>query len=354
YDTNSNVEYRSLKLSEKYKISHVVATSEYDLIRAASIRDELSLPGQNVESALAFRDKIIMKGIAQQEVMVPKYAKIKSIIDIYKFIKENGYPIVIKPIDGAGSVDTSIIKDENNLVEYLSNGIKKGFEIEEFIEGDMYTIDGLYLNGTLEFYWMGYYVNDCLSFNEGKQASNVQINNNHPLYSRLEKFIFTLVNIMPFPNTTTFHCEVFHTIRNDLILCEIASRTGGGGINELSKKYANINLNHLWVKGQCDLIENSDLKINIIKNKIFGWVQIPPTEGVLEYIPTQDDIPFNWVEDYKIKALKGSKFGKASKSSHKVAVVVVSGNTIEETKLRMDKITEWVSSKCVWSKVKGE
>lgn len=348
YDSNSNVEYQALKLSEKYNITNVIATSEYDLIRAAAIREQLNLPGQNFKSAIAFRDKIIMKSIAKDYVLVPKNERITSIIDILNFIKDNGYPFVIKPVDGAGSIETYIIKSEDQLQKFLSKGIRVGYEIEEYIDGDMYTIDGLYLNGILELFWCGMYVNDCLSFQEGKQASNVQIDENHILYARLESFIKKLVKGMPFPRTTTFHCEVFHTRKNELFLCEIASRTGGGGINELGQCYANINLNHVWVKGQCNLISFKELGVKIENKKLFGWLQIPPKNGVLEYIPREDSIPFSWIENYTIKAVEGTSFNSASKSSHKIAIAVVSGDSLEEIKHRMSLFTDWIIEKCIW------
>lgn len=54
---------------------------------------------------------------------------------------------VIKPKSGYGSVSTSIISSEEELVSFLSTAkwqldAPQGMDIEKFVEGPMYHIDG--------------------------------------------------------------------------------------------------------------------------------------------------------------------------------------------------------------------
>lgn len=348
YDDSMYLEYRALELNKIYNFKYIVATTEYDLIRAARLREKLNLPGQNLKSAFAFRDKCIMKDIIGKVLKVPEYRRINNVLDVYEFIEEHGFPVVIKPVDGAGSLNTFIIRNLEELKNLLINGHLEGFEIEEFIKGDMYTIDGFYLDHQLLISWSGYYTNDCLSFKEGKQASNVQIGTKHPLNNRFKAFIQKIVDVMPMPRTTPFHCEVFHTEDDELILCEIASRTGGGGTNELSRVYSKIDLNHAWVKSQCGLLNKDNFNYKLDNQKIYGYVQIPPLKGTLRYLPEKNSIPFTWVEDYKVVAKSGMRFNSPSKSSHKIAIAVVSGTKQEETEKRMELITNWVAENTIW------
>ncbi|WP_214483797.1 ATP-grasp domain-containing protein [Bacillus sp. SM2101] len=343
FDNNAQVEFRAIELSKSYNFSSIVVTSEYDINRTARLREKLGVQGQGIRSASAFRDKIIMKEYAQAVVEVPNFRRIKTPFDIYDFLSDYGFPIVIKPIDGSGSINTYILKDQNELNIFLENGKFQGFEIEEYIQGDMYTVDGLYQDGEVLFSWPGRYVNDCLSFHDGKQASNVQLAESNPLYNRLQQFIQELITSMPMPKVTPFHAEVFHTSDNRLVLCEIASRTGGGCMNELAQFKFGVNLNHAWVQGQCGLVS----ELNLVRNdKIFGFVQIPPRKGKLLSIPKE--VPFHWVVNYQIRAEIGMINDSINNSADKIAVSVVEGKTEEEVVARMDLITKWVEDNCIW------
>lgn len=50
-----------------------------------------------------------------------------------------GYPLIVKPLDGRGSVGVQKIHDREELAFALQRG--KGLLVQEFIEGDEYTID---------------------------------------------------------------------------------------------------------------------------------------------------------------------------------------------------------------------
>ena len=54
----------------------LISTTEADVIRCARVRDRLGLPGQSLESAIAFRDKLQMKTlIGQAGVSVASMAR---------------------------------------------------------------------------------------------------------------------------------------------------------------------------------------------------------------------------------------------------------------------------------------
>ena len=93
-----------LELSRQVYADHpfesVFSRWEFDLVRAARIRQEFDLIGQVEESAIAFRDKKIMKDfVANSQVQVPEYSGIESPADVESFVAANGFPIVIKPRD---------------------------------------------------------------------------------------------------------------------------------------------------------------------------------------------------------------------------------------------------------------
>jgi hypothetical protein len=107
-----------------FKFGKIIAPAECDLIRAARARDYFNISGQSCHSALAFRDKILMKKILEEKGMkVPKHRKIESVFDILEFGKEHGYPLIIKPTRGYGANRTEKIQSSED-VEGLA---EKGF-----------------------------------------------------------------------------------------------------------------------------------------------------------------------------------------------------------------------------------
>lgn len=345
YSDNPVVEWRAYEISEKYNVNYVITSNEFDVQRAARIREKLGIKGQDLVSANAFRDKVIMKEFASKGVMVPKNSRIEGVSDIFNFIKENGYPVIIKPVAGAGSRGVFIISSQDEMVGFLEKDYQEGYEIEQLIKGQIYTIDGYYHKGKIILNWCGRYINDCLSFREGKQSSNIQLQIDNPLIPRLEEFIQNLINTMPMPETTPFHCEVFHDENDNLVLCEIASRVGGAGIKDVGFLHSNFNVLHNWIKAQCGLIQIEN-EILTFSEKLYGWLQIPSRNGKILKVPKE--IPFNWVKLYKLKVYEGQICRAASTSSLKIAVLVIEGTTEEELIGRMETLTDWYESQCIW------
>lgn len=79
----------------------------------AEVREALGLPGLRLEAAARFRDKGLMKQ-ALRDAGLPcaRYARLHSEADARRFIAEVGYPIVVKPPDGAGCKGTYQVTDE--------------------------------------------------------------------------------------------------------------------------------------------------------------------------------------------------------------------------------------------------
>jgi ATP-grasp domain len=344
-----NIEYNALKLSKEYDIKAVIATHEFDLIPAARIREKLGIKGQKVRSAEAFRDKIIMKDYAGEVMKVPAAKRINSGFDIYDFVERFGFPCVLKPISGAGSERTFVIKNfkELDLIIKVNNLVD--FEIEEFIDGSMYIVDGFILDGELNVAWASKYINGCLSFQEGKQTSFIQLVPENEISKKLIKATKLLIGGMPLPEVSPIHAEFIVTNKNDIYLCEIASRTGGGGIGELSELLIRRHITNEWVVGQ-SLKRLKGMKI--VNSDLHAGVLIPPKIGRLIHVPM--DKPFHWIKHYKVTATIGMEYQASWSSSFSIINVLISGNSEEELIERMDVFYRWVEDSCVWEENENE
>lgn len=340
---NWQVEYCALELVAGGAIERVIATSEYDILRAARIRACAALPGQTVESAKAFRDKVIMKDLARKRVQVPiPYRRLESAVDLFEFVDEVNLPIVIKPVDGAGSLRASVIHDRADLMSWLGEGSLQGFEVEPFIHGDMYIVDGLYCHGKIQLAWSSRYVSDCLSHTRGEGVSVAQIGDNNPIHTRLMKFCEELFLALPMPETTTFHTEVFLTPGDELVLCEVASRTGGGAIRRLGELTFGVDLHMLWIRSQAGMDISAQIEATRQNSVMYGFAQIPPIKSEIAKLPNQ--IPFDFVVEYIQELNPTLSDSGPLESSSKSATIIVRGESTEILERNLGHVVDWMRS----------
>ncbi|MGB5759011.1 MAG: hypothetical protein WBM50_19005, partial [Acidimicrobiales bacterium] len=88
-------------------VDRVECLWEPGVVLAAKLRTRLGLPGQSVEQAVAFRDKETMKQVLDRAgIRTPHHYRAGNRAEVWAAAERVGYPLVVKPIDGAGSADT--------------------------------------------------------------------------------------------------------------------------------------------------------------------------------------------------------------------------------------------------------
>ncbi|MFC7442275.1 ATP-grasp domain-containing protein [Laceyella putida] len=350
YDYNNAVEFAALQMAKHTPFRRVVATAERDILRAARIREHLGIEGQSWESAIAFRDKVKMKRLLKAaNVKVPPFAELESVIDLVLFIEEVGYPVVVKPIDGMGSRNTTILYNDEDTIAYLNEGLTPHLEVEKFIEGEMYHIDGVVLDGTIQLCWPSKYLNSCLAFQEGKYLGSYMLEPQNLLTARLQDYVTSVLRVLPTPQYTTFHAEVFHTPQDELILCEIACRTGGSRICEEYRQAFDIDLTKLAVQAQCGLTVTVPEQVRQKQGPKaqFGFIGIPPKQGVFLAGPNVDELP-DWVTEYRLLAEPGQYFDGPHTSVDYAVTILVRGDTEREVLARLEEVADLFERNSVW------
>lgn len=350
YDYNHAVEYVALQMAKQTPFRRVVSTAERDILRAARIREYLGIEGQSLESAIAFRDKVKMKRLLQAaNIKVPPFAELESVIDLVRFIEEIGYPVVVKPIDGMGSRHTTILHSDEDTLAYLTEGWAPQLEVEQFIEGEMYHIDGVVLDGVIQLCWPSKYLNNCLAFQEGKYLGSYMLEPQNPLTVRLQDYVRSVLRALPTPEHTTFHAEVFHTPQDELILCEIACRTGGSRVCEEYRQAFDLDLTQLAVQAQCGLPVQvpERVRLNQGPKSQFGFIGIPPKQGVFLSGPDVDELP-DWVTEYRLLAEPGRFYDGPHTSVDYTVTIVVKGDTEQEVLTRLEEVADWFERRSVW------
>ncbi|WP_066506635.1 ATP-grasp domain-containing protein [Abyssisolibacter fermentans] len=347
YTKDVYVEKRLIELNNKLNFRAIISLSESDILRAAKLREMLGIEGQSYFSAESFRNKILMKQIAQQyKIKTPEFQAIDSNKTIYRFVKEHGFPVVIKPIYGSGSENTFVIKDKKELELFISDSSLDydTLQIETFIDGEMYHVDGLVVNGTVKFSCVSKYHIGCLGFKDGKSTSSYILDENNPLAVRLNKQVLRLLEALPTPRNTSFHAELFHTIQDEIVLCEIASRTGGGKIDDVIHEVYGVNLSKLSVQCQAGL--NIEVDNQKKSDKLYGFILTPPRKA--RFVGIKAEVLFDWIVDFKLLAKEGNSYEEPKDSADFIATTILNGNTEEDIKNKLDKFNNWLQDNLIW------
>ena len=126
---------------------------------AAQIREALGVPGQGYEQALRFRNKDLMKqALAAGGVRVPHHAVARTAAEVWAAAEQVGYPLIIKPIAGAGSMDTFRCDDAAQVAAAIAQlGHIDTVDVEEFIDGEEFTYDTICAGGDIKYFHVGHY-----------------------------------------------------------------------------------------------------------------------------------------------------------------------------------------------------
>ncbi|MBL8755364.1 MAG: ATP-grasp domain-containing protein [Planctomycetes bacterium] len=127
------------RLAQKARVDRLEATVEAHVMAAAHVREQLKIYGTTSRTAWLCRDKPAMKETARAAgVPCAASARVQSVADAEAFAKANGYPLIMKPLDGAGASGTSKVTNDAELhaaCEALRVPSGRTVAIEEFLEG---------------------------------------------------------------------------------------------------------------------------------------------------------------------------------------------------------------------------
>ena len=126
---------------------------------AARVRHALGVPGLTPEQALPFRDKELMKRkLDAAGIRTPRHFGCANEASVRGAAERLGYPLIVKPIAGAGSADTYRVDDPADLERVIAKTRHVPVvSVEEFIDGREFTFDSICAGGRPLFYNIAWY-----------------------------------------------------------------------------------------------------------------------------------------------------------------------------------------------------
>ncbi len=132
--------------SFKYgKIDRLESNNEYWLRSDAKLRTDFNINGVKIKDVESFTSKSHMKDFyIKAGVPVARYKFLTNLEEDLKYIEDVlEYPVVVKPDVGVGAAATYRIKSKEDLIEFYKRGYNVPYIMEEYIEGDIISFDGI-------------------------------------------------------------------------------------------------------------------------------------------------------------------------------------------------------------------
>lgn len=312
----------TLAAAKKHQVSAIVtAATDKPLVMMARIAKELKLPFYSVETAQWSTDKYQMKQhFIEGGVPCAKGKLITSVDEADDLI----FPIIVKPRDNSGSRGVKLCRTKEELQSCMNEALQfshlDSVLVEEFIEGQEYSIESLHYDGKTE----------VIQFTEKKTTEfpyNVELGHKQPAnLSESQKdevrvIINKIAKTLHFENCPS-HTELKINDRGIFVI-ETSPRLGGDYITStLVPLSTGINMEDQLL----NIALGKPVDINTGRiNKASAVCFFCLPEGIIKSIDKKIEEVKNWqnVVDFDFKLKIGDKVNKITSSLDRYGQLII-------------------------------
>lgn len=261
-------------LMRSEKIDLVVALDDFDVEKAALVREHFRIPGMGQTTARYFRDKLAMRIQARDNgIPVPEFTSLFNDLAITHFLETTNAPWVVKPRSEASAAG---IKKVYNLDEAWQHIHSLGderhqFLIECFKPGDVFHIDALIKDSKVIFERCSQYLNTPFEVAHGGGIfRSITV-----AHGSLDEEALTMINQQVMQafgmRFSAAHTEVIKCKEDgNYYFLETASRVGGAHLAEMVEASSGINLWREWAKIETAVADNKPYSLPKVEKQYSG------------------------------------------------------------------------------------
>ncbi|MFE4397878.1 MULTISPECIES: hypothetical protein [Streptomycetaceae] len=331
-------------------------SDEEALVTVAALARVLDLPtAVAADIAPNFRDKWLQKrAVAAAGLDVGASQVIEDIHHLDPSALADFDKAVLKPIAGAGTRNTSVVRGLSELIdtcaEYRRRGVpQRTFVLEEFTPGEEWMADGVVFDGELRFLSVGTYAEPCLTAvdaNRVLQLERFDPTEDADAFALARPVVTEALRALGL-RRGVFHMELFR--RPDtggLVFGECAARTGGGLISEAVAFKFGVDLGEAAIR----CAEGIEPAIEpAVRPESVSTLFLANRPGVLVGYPSLEQIrALPGVEHVRLDLPYGFRTGDTVQDTTQgVGQVMLSGRTREEVRSRREFLTRWFDERLV-------
>jgi biotin carboxylase len=227
------------------KIDRLDSLNEYWLGTEARLRDDFNISGVRGDEIDFIRRKSRMKAkFGEASVPVARGQVVETIDDARCLIRETGYPVIAKPDDGVGAIATYRLENNNDLENFFKNKPHDDFIMEEFIDGTIYSFDGLAdRNGNPVFHTAHTFSQGIMeTVNEARHIYYYSLRDIPAMLEKIGRECLSAFNV----RERFFHLEFFQTAPDQYVALEVNMRPPGGFTTDMFNYACDIDIYRIW------------------------------------------------------------------------------------------------------------
>lgn len=338
-----------LALARELQIDGILAyATDVAAATAAYVSEAMGFPTSPYKSVDILTNKDKFRAFLEENgFCTPRARGYSSVEEAKKDLENFKFPVMVKPVDSAGSKGVARMDDASQLEELVENALQysrcKRFIIEEYVEKYRYQIagDGFSVDGKLVFRC---FANEHFS---NKAASPyVPIGESFPydmpkeVHEKVHAEIQRLLTLLDM-KTQAYNFDIRIDKDYNVYLMEVGPRNGGNMIAQVIEKATGIPFVEYMLKAAMGE-ECSDLKM--VEPEGFWSCYILHTlkEGNFKRIQYTDEIKKNIVEEH-IHVKEGEKLIPFTGSNGTVGVLILRYDSMEEMLHKMDNMYDYIT-----------
>jgi hypothetical protein len=233
------------------RFDRIVPLDDFDLEKAAALREHLRLPGMGESQTRFFRDKLAMRArAAETGVPVPPFTGLFNDDRVREFASRVPAPWILKPRLMAGTIGIRTLHTEQELWDAAESlGDQRSFYlVEQFVPGDIYHVDSIAWNGAVVRAIVSRYGAPPLAVSHGGGVFTTRlVERGSPDDRDLRALNASVLGAFGLHHGVS-HTEYIHAADGRWLFLETSARVGGAHIAELIEIAAGANLWAEWAK----------------------------------------------------------------------------------------------------------
>lgn len=258
------------------KIDRIVALDDFDIEKAAALREHFRIPGMGQTTYRYFRDKLAMRVKAQEAgIPVPAFSALFNDAEVQEYIEQVPAPWVVKPRSEASAAGIKKVNSTDELWNVLNalGDERHLFLIEKYTPGNVYHVDAISVDGKIVFQRGSQYLNPPMDVAHGGGIfRTVTVEFGSKDEKGLNKINKKLMKAFGM-NYSASHSEFIKSNEDGkFYFLETASRVGGAHIAEMVEASCGVNIWAEWAKMEIAKATNTPYQFPEVKNEYSGLI----------------------------------------------------------------------------------
>lgn len=239
-------------LMRHQKIDAVIGLDDYDVEKAALLRETFRIPGMGQSTYRYFRDKLAMRRRAADDgIVVPAFNSVFNDQEINDYAEQNPAPWVLKPRSEASASGIKKIHSRDELWEAINSlGDQRHlFLVESFKPGGVFHVDSLSYNGEVVFTSASGYLSPPMQVSHnGGVFRTMTLDPKSTEFRDLEALNKKVLKTFGLKNGAS-HTEFIRCHEDGKwYFLETSARVGGAHIPDLIEAATDVNIWREWAK----------------------------------------------------------------------------------------------------------